>query len=154
MQILGLHVGGSPQTVHMVIWDAATRAVIDTFTHVPSPEHDEATEAREARGHVHTSIKTFALAAAALREADYNARQRLDGPTKRRLRLEGACLTAARDKVDTVVVLNGAAIGRAFNSDKQAVLEEARTYGLPKAFTEALAAAMAAGRDLLASPAG
>ncbi|OYN78907.1 hypothetical protein CG716_13645 [Mycolicibacterium sphagni] len=84
---------------------------------------------------------------AVLLEADYDRRARIRDGTKDRLRIEGAILSACRerDEINDVQIMDGPQMGRACGSDKAgAIAAAASRFDLPADFTEPAAVALAA----------
>jgi len=127
-----------------VILDSDTHALIDLFEHIPEKAHNEAAQAQAARDAVSSVLSAHSVAAAVLLEADYHKKSRVQAGTKQRLRLEGAVLSACLDKIPTVEVMNGPALGRACGTKKEDAVATAAGLVTDARFSEAAAAAMAA----------
>jgi len=148
---LGLYVKTKDKkpNIHGVILDSADNSIAAIIKHIPEDENaDGAGQAKELYAHLLTAIKGKDIAAAVLLEGDWNENQRLTGPIKARLRLEGVVLAAIQSKIAGVVVMNGPALGRACNTDKAGAIAAGKELGVPAAAAEAAAAALAAQSDL------
>lgn len=143
---LGLAVGtrGSKRAVRAVVLDTSNDSAIATIEHVVDPRHDEATQAREARDALLSALRAYDIGCAALLEADYNPKSRVVAGTKARLRIEGACLSACREVMPSVAVINGPALGRACGTTKDHAIATGKTIVTDAAYGEAAAAALAA----------
>ncbi|MGH3556006.1 MAG: hypothetical protein ACRDTK_00535 [Mycobacterium sp.] len=147
MLVLGLHVAtqGNKRVIRGVLLDPTNDSVLSPpIEHLPDRGHDEATQVREARDAVASALRAHEIAAAVLREADYHFRRGVTDGTKRRLRLEGVCLAACREKTSLVEVMDGPALGRACGGNKDAAFDAARILGVSENLVEATAAALAA----------
>lgn len=146
MLVLGLTVGtrSGKRAVRAVVLDTSSDSIVATIEHVVDPRHDEATQAREARDALLSALRAHEVSAAVLLEADYNARSKVVAGTRARLRTEGACLSACREVVPSVVVLNGPALGRACGSTKDRAIDAGKILVADAILGEAAAAALAA----------
>ncbi len=146
MLVLGLNVGtrNNKRAVRTVILDTSNDSVVATIEHIADARHDEAMQAREARDALLSALRARDVEAAVLLEADYNPRSRVTAGTKARLRLEGACLSACREVVSSVVVMNGPALGRACGSNKDTAITVGKTLVTEAVYGDAAAAALAA----------
>ena len=143
---MGLHVKTKDKKphIHGVILESDDNSVAAIIKHIPDETADVAGQSKEAHAHLLTAIKGKAIAAAVLLEGDWNDNQRLTGPIKARLRIEGVTLAAIQSKIDEVAVMNGPALGRACNSDKAGAIAAGKKLDVPAVAAEAAAAALAA----------
>jgi hypothetical protein len=143
---LGLNVKthNNKRVVCGVILDAANDSLVATIEHVPNLRDGEAKKAYEAHKTLATALKGKDIDAAVLLEADYNTRQALSAGVKERLRLEGVCLAASRERIAVVEIVNGPELGRACGTDKAGALRAAEKLGVESVLVEAAAAALAA----------
>ncbi|MBF6127842.1 hypothetical protein [Nocardia brasiliensis] len=146
MLVLGLQVAAQngKRVVRGVVLNTSDDSVVAIIEHVPNVDHNEATQAREARDAVASNLRAFEVTAAVVFEADYHPRAGLTDGTKSRLRLEGACLTACREIITTVEVMNGPKLGRACGGNKDDALGAAKDLGVDNKLVDAAAAALAA----------
>lgn len=147
MFVLGLRVGteGSRWTIRGVLIDPATDDVSQaTIDHFPNKSHDEARQAHEAHDAIASALRAHEIEAVVLREADHHRRAGLTAGTKKRLRLEGACLSACRATGAPVSIMDGKAIGTALGGSKDDAWAAAAALGVVDPFIDSAAAALAA----------
>ena len=105
-------------------------SVVAQVDHVFDNDHSEAEQARSGRDALATWARARTdLRAIVLYEADYSPRSSISS-AKPRLRLEGAVLSAARDSVAKVEVMDGPGVGRACGADKAGAIAQAGTLAL------------------------
>lgn len=147
MFVLGLRVAteGSRWTIRGVLIDLATGAVAPaTIDHFPNRSHDEPLQAHEAHDAIASALRGHEIGAVVLREADHHGRAGLTAGTKKRLRLEGACLSACRATGVPVSIMDGKAIGTAIGGSKNDAWAAANMLGVADESVDAAAAALAA----------
>ena len=147
MLTLGLHVKTKDKkpNVHGVMLESVDNSIVASLKHIPEGENaDGAGQAKELHAHLLTAIKGKDIAAAVLFEGDWNENQRLTGPIKARVRLEGVVLAAIQSRIADVAVMNGPALGRACSTDKAGAIAAGKKLAVPAAAAEAAAAALAA----------
>lgn len=146
MLVLGLAVGkrGTKRAVRSVVLDTLTDTVVGTIEHIVDPGHDDATQAREARDALLSALRAHDVTAGVMLEADYTPQNRVVAGTKTRLRIEGACLSACREVISQITVVNGPALGRACGTSKDAAVTAGKSLVAEAIYGEAAAAALAA----------
>ncbi|SHU10721.1 Uncharacterised protein [Mycobacteroides abscessus subsp. abscessus] len=145
--VLGLRVGteGSKWALRGVLLDPATDEVLPTtIDHFPKKSHSAAQQAHDAHDALAGALSAYEIHAVVLREADHHRSARIQDGTKKRLRLEGACLAACQALGVPVEVMDGQAIGRAIGASKDGAEDAARQLGVAANLVEAAAAALAA----------
>lgn len=147
MFVLGLRVAteGSRWTIRGVLIDPVTGAVAPAAVdHFPNKSHDEPLQAHEAHDAIASALRAHEIGAVVLREADHHRRAGLTAGTKKRLRLEGACLSACRATGVPVSVMDGKAIGGALGGSKEDAWAAAEALGVADHTVDSAAAALAA----------
>lgn len=147
MFVLGLRVGteGSKWVLRGVLLDPATDEVCPTtIDHFPKKSHSAAQQAHDAHDALAGALSAYEIRAVVLREADHHNRAGIKDGTKKRLRLEGACLAACQALGVPVEVMDGQGVGRAIGSSKEGAEDAARQLGVDSNLVEAAAAALAA----------